>query len=54
MKKLSPSGYIPAEDSKRPGYLQRRMAAYRMRVALEKEAAERALKNVRPLKREKA
>ncbi len=42
MKRLAPTGYVPAEQSRKPGYLARRMAAYRLKIALEKEAAERA------------
>lgn len=50
MKRLPPSGYVPADDSMKPGYLARRMAGYRMKAAQEKEARERALKNVRQIK----
>ena len=49
--KLRPSGYVPAAESAKPGYLAKRMAAYRMKVAQEKEARERAGKNVRSIKK---
>lgn len=41
MPKLKSSGYVPSEESRKPGYLQRRMAAYRLKLAQEKEARER-------------
>lgn len=32
MKRLPPSGYVTAEESRRPGYLAKRLALYRARV----------------------
>ena len=49
--KVKPSGYVSAEASRKPGYLAKRMAAYRLKIALEKEARERAGSKVRQIKR---
>lgn len=37
MKRLPPSGYIPAAETKKPGYLAKRMAIYRARVEAQKK-----------------
>ena len=46
MKKLQPSGYATAAQSRKPGYLAKRMAEYRKRL-------ERENVNVVPLKERK-
>ena len=38
--KLKPSGYVPAEESRKPGYLAKRMAIYRKQIEDEKKKAE--------------
>ena len=40
MPKLKPSGYIPAADTLRPGYLQKRMKVYRELIEEQKRRQE--------------
>jgi hypothetical protein len=37
MKRLPPSGYVTADESKKPGYLAKRMAIYRAKVEEQKK-----------------
>ena len=51
---MKPFKYVPADDSMKPGYLQRRMALYRAQVQAEAErkslAEKAATANVKPIK----
>lgn len=39
-RRLPPSGYVPAEQSMKPGYLAKRIAMYAARLKAEKEKRE--------------
>jgi hypothetical protein len=40
MKRLPPSGYVPAEETKKPGYLKARMTMYRKQIEEDKKKAD--------------
>ena len=48
MKRLPPSGYISAEESKRPGYLARRMVMYRKQVEDEQRKQQENVTQLKP------
>lgn len=48
MKRLPPSGYIPAAETKMPGYLAKQMKKYRAQVEEQKRKREENVAQFKP------